>query len=132
MPRLAHKKGGVNMNKVYIISRYRASTEREQELNRNIARYFAKQIIYEDKIPVAPHLFYTQFLDDSIESERECGLGLGIHDLKHSDEFLLVIIDGVISSGMSEEIKVVSRLGMPGRIVTMSKREVLEQMKIVV
>lgn len=120
------------MDRVYIISRYRADTEKEQEFNRKVARYFAKQITYEGKVPVAPHLFYTQFLDDGIPDERECGLGFGLFDLRNSQEFLLVAIDGVISEGMRTEIVEASRLGIHGRIVTMSRREISEAMKVVV
>lgn len=120
------------MDRVYIISRYRAATEGEREFNRKVARYFAKQVIYERKAPVAPHLFYTQFLDDGIPDERECGLEFGLFDLRHSQEFLLVIIDGIVSEGMRAEIKEVSRLGIHGRIVLMSRQQINEAMKVVV
>lgn len=120
------------MDRVYIMSRYRAATEKEQEFHREVARYFAKQITYEGKVPVAPHLFYTQFLDDAIPDERERGIGYGLFDLRNSQEFLLVIIDGVISEGMRAEIAEASRLGIHGRIAAMSHREINEAMKVVV
>ena len=120
------------MDRVYIMSRYRAATEKEQEFNREVARYFAKQITYEGKVPVAPHLFYTQFLNDAIRGERENGLKFGIFDLRASQEFLLVVIDGIISEGMKAEIAEASRLGLHGRIVTMSRQQIKEAMKVVV
>ena len=92
------------MDRVYIMSRYRAATEKEQEFNREVARYFAKQITYEGKVPVAPHLFYTQFLNDAIPGERENGLKFGIFDLRASQEFLLVVIDGIISEGIQNQL----------------------------
>lgn len=119
------------MEKTYIISRYRADSEKELEFNRNVARYFCRQLIDEDKIPVAPHLFYTQFLDDRFEEERELGLDLGLWELSESKEFLLVVIDGKISEGMAAEIAQVSRLGMYGRIVSMTHKEIEEAMKVV-
>ena len=119
------------MNKVYIISRYKSNFSRNQEFNKDVARYFCRKIIDEGNIPVAPHLFYTQFLDDNYQYDRELGLNLGLWELCNSDEFLLVVIDGVISEGMRYEIEQLSRLGIPGRIVTMKRQEILEAMKVV-
>lgn len=119
------------MDKVYIISRYRANNQRQQEFNKDVARYFCRAIIDEGKVPVAPHIYYTQFLDDNFPDDRECGLGLGIWELHNSQEFLLVIIDGIISEGMQNEIEEVSRLGLPGRIVSMTSQEIMEAMKVV-
>lgn len=118
------------MERTYIISRYRGS-EREQKFNRNVARYFCKQLLDEGKIPVAPHIYYTQFLDDNFRDDRECGLKLGIMELRHSQSFLLVIIDGVISEGMKREIVEVSRMGIPGRIVAMTHEEIRQAMKVI-
>lgn len=120
------------MDRVYIMSRCRAATEKEQEFNRRVARYFAKQVVYEGKAPVVPHLFYTQFLDDELPDERERGLEFGLFDLRDSQEFLLVIIDGVISEGMRAEIAEASRLGLRGRIVSMGRQQINEAMKVVV
>lgn len=119
------------MDKVYIISQYRASTEQQQEFNRNVARFFCKQIIDEGKVPVAPHIYYTQFLDDEYPDDRKRGLELGIWELRRSDEILLVIIDGVISEGMQGELEEVARLGLPGRVVNMTKQDIAEVMKVV-
>lgn len=120
------------MDKIYIMSQYRAATEKEQEFNRNVARHFAKQIAYEGNVPVAPHLFYTQFLDDGIPDERERGLNFGLFDLRNSQEYLLIIIDGVISDGMKAELAEASRIGLPGRVIAMSRQQVSEAMKVVV
>lgn len=119
------------MDRVYIISRYRATTDREQEFNKAVARYFCREIIEEGKVPVASHLYYTQFLNDDYPAERETGLFLGIKDLRSCQEFLLVIIDGVISEGMKNEIEEVGRLGLYGRIVCMTHQEIKEAMKVV-
>lgn len=121
---------GWTVDRVYIMSRYRAETEKELEFNREVARHYAKRVIHEGKKPVAPHLFYTQFLDDGIPEERECGLKFGLADLRNSQEFLCVIIDGIVSDGMREEIREASRLGIPGKIVSMSRRQIEEAMKV--
>lgn len=119
------------MDKVYIISRYRADRPKQREFHKNVARYFCRVIIDEGKVPVAPHIYYTQFLDDNYPDDRECGLGLGIWELHNSQEFLLIVIDGIISEGMQNEIMEVSRMGIPGRIVCMTEQEIKEAMKVV-
>lgn len=118
--------------KVYIISQYRGRTAWDVEFHKKVARHFAKQIIYENNVPVAPHLFYTQFLDDNKEAERSIGLTCGLLDLMECDEFFLIIVDGVISDGMKEEIEAVSRMGIQGRIVATNKHDMLETLKVVV
>ena len=85
------------MKKVYIISRYRAKTKRQQDFNTVVAQFFARETVLSGKMPIVPHIYFTQFLDDEDEDERECGLWLGIHALRQCDEFLLVVIDGKIA-----------------------------------
>ena len=119
------------MDRVYIISRYRANTEKEREFNREVARYYCRKMIEDGKVPVAPHLYYTQFLDDDYPAEREAGLCLGLEDLRSCQEFFIVVIDGNISEGMKEEIAEVGRLGLTGRIVCMTGQEIREVVKVV-
>lgn len=120
------------MEKVYIISRYRANSDKELKFNQMVARYFCRQIVEEGNAPVAPHLFYTQFLDDEYEADREIGTYMGLVDLSQCQEFLLVIVDGIISEGMNREIQEVSRLGIPGRIIAMTRAQISEAMKVVI
>lgn len=117
------------MDKVYIISRYRAENEEELEFNKKIARYYCRQILEEGNVPVAPHLYYTQFLDDSYPEDRKAGLYLGIRELRESKEYLLVIVDGVISEGMKGEIEEIGRLGMKGRLVALTRQEAEDLIK---
>lgn len=111
------------MEKVYIISRYSAKTWRETRFNKEVAKHFCRQVIKQGKRPVAPHLFYTQFVDDDDPQERRLGLDLAIKDLDECDSFLLVIVDGVISSGMRGEIEHITRTGMRGELVAISKAQ---------
>lgn len=117
------------MDKIYIISRYRAENEEELEFNKKVARHFCREIIDEGNVPVAPHLYYTQFLDENNPDDRAAGLMMGISDLRESKEYLLVIIDGVISEGMKGEIEEVARLGMRGRLVALPRQEAEDLIK---
>lgn len=65
-------------------------------------------------VPICSHLFCTQFLDDSIASERKQGMALGLEMLKDADE--LWCFSELISEGMAVEITEASRLGIPVRM----------------
>ena len=66
--------------------------------------------------PIAPHLYYPQFLNDDDEVERALGMELGLKALRSCDE--LWIISPRISSGMSAEIKEAQKCGIPVLVFT--------------
>ncbi|MFG6383437.1 MAG: DUF4406 domain-containing protein [Lachnospiraceae bacterium] len=114
------------MKKIYIISRYQAATEHGREFNRKVARYFCRKVIYEGNLPVAPHIYYTQFLNDDNTEDRKRGLEIGLKELKEADEFLLILIDGKISDGMRGEICQAVQDEKRGRVVYMTLKEIKE------
>lgn len=114
------------MDKVYIISQYKAPTEMEMEFNRKVTRHFCREIVLEGKIPVAPHLFYTQFLNEYQEKERQVGLSLGLKELHEADEFLMIVIDGRISEGMYWEIWQAIKEEMCGRALYFTSKKIME------
>ena len=111
------------MEKVYIISRYSAKTWHERRFNKEVTKYYCRRIAEAGKRPVAPPLFYTQFMDDDDPKARRLGRDFAIKDLDECDSFLLVIVDGVISSGMRGEIEHVTRTGKRGRLMAISKAQ---------
>ncbi len=66
--------------------------------------------------PIAPHLFYPQFLNDEDEVERALGMELGMKALRNCDE--LWIMSCRISSGMSAEIKEAQKCGIKVLVFT--------------
>ncbi len=117
------------MEKIYVISRYRAPTENGREFNRKVARHFCRQLVYEGKQPIAPHLYYPQFLNDDDPNERTIGTARGLEELAAADGYLLVIVDGIISAGMRDEIIQAVVSGKPGRVIQMTKAEALEALR---
>jgi hypothetical protein len=96
---------------VYIASPYAGDVERNIDFARKACRY----CIAQGHTPVAPHLLYTQMLDDGDPAQRELGLELGQRLLERSDE--LWVCGGRISSGMAAEIAAARNLGIPVRRV---------------
>lgn len=117
------------MKKCYIISRYSAPTEEEREFNVKVARHFCRETLLDGKIPIAPHIYFTQFLDDTKEHERRFGTCLGKSELMKCDEYLVIIVDGVVSKGMQAEIEVAGNCGIPGSVKFLSKAEIIRRME---
>ena len=108
------------MKKNYIISRY-SGTKREIKFNVRVARLIARKVLDEGFIPVVPHIYFTQFLDDRNHYERTKGITVALNLLRESDRATVVIIDGQISEGMREEIKCANELGMTVQVLNYTK-----------
>jgi len=66
--------------KVFVCSPYRGDIER----NTKRARAYVETVITQGHTPFAPHLLYTQILDE--ETDRELGMELGLDMLTAMDE----------------------------------------------
>lgn len=86
------------MRKVYICSPYRGNIER----NVDDARRYCRMAVDDGFIPVAPHIYFTQFLDDSVENERKAGIEAGIQLMLECDEMWVF---GEPTEGMMKEIE---------------------------
>ena len=93
---------------IFICSPYRGNVE----TNLENARRYCCFAIRRGGIPYAPHLLFTQFLDDSIAHEREQGLELGLSMLSICDELWAF---GKPTTGMALEISEAERLNIPVR-----------------
>ena len=63
-------------------------------------------------IPVCPHIYFTQFLDDNNELERQIGMDFGLRLLSECNKVIVFDDDG-ISEGMKKEIELANRLNIP-------------------
>ena len=74
---------------------------RTQKQPRKYCRYAVEQ----GHTPIAPHLFYPQFLDDKSEAEQALGLQMGLQLLNFCDELWAFTGDRhILSPGMAVEI----------------------------
>ena len=56
-------------------------------------------------LPIAPHLYYTQFLNDKTPDERETGMACGLQQLHDATAIIVVGDDeGRITRGMLQEV----------------------------
>ena len=63
-------------------------------------------------IPFAPHLLFTQFLDDNDPAQRKLGIAMGLQFMSLCDEVWLYVGDG-ISEGMQGETAHARQIGKP-------------------
>ena len=93
--------------KVYICSPYRSYPS----INVSAAKRYCKYVVKCGYMPIAPHIYFTQFLDDDIPHERELGLKFALALLRECKE--LWVFGDEISDGMAAEIQTAARLGLP-------------------
>lgn len=107
------------MKLVFICSPYRADgddpLERAKAIQQNIqmARTGCRIAVERGFIPIAPHLYFPQFLSE--ETERDVGIGMGLNMLGLCDE--LWVLGRRVSDGMAKEISCARKLGLPVRIM---------------
>ncbi|EAC5804352.1 TPA_asm: hypothetical protein GYO68_11270 [Listeria monocytogenes] len=97
---------------IYIASPYTGDVEKNVAFAKAACRYAMEQ----GCTPVAVHLLYPQFLDDSNPQERAAGLAMGHQVLSVCHE--LWVCGNRITSGMETEIQEAKRMGIPVREIT--------------
>ena len=124
--------------KILVCSPYHPTSKdekcRKDELEANIRRVkIACRILSTlGFLPLAPHLYFTQFLKDEEKQERDTGIQLGMQWLEEADE--LWVFGSTVSEGMAAEIKrahelqkTVRNLPEPGRVVELLLKNISEQ-----
>lgn len=99
-----------NAKIIFVCSKLRGNLER----NRKIAEHLCRVVSLLGHIPIAPHVYFTRFLDDFDDEERLLGIESGVRLLEKCDEVWVFDFEG-ISDGMRMEIKCAKKLNKPVR-----------------
>ena len=91
---------------VYIASPYRGDTKTNVD---NALRY-CRFAVARGRLPIAPHVWLPQFMDDDISAERTLALNMGLWLLAQCTE--VWVFGNVITEGMVGEIQEARRLGI--------------------
>ena len=102
------------MKKVYICSPCRG----DYENNIQRAKEYSRAAVEKGVIPVTPHIYLTQFMDDNVPEERELALKIGSELVLGCSELWAFGIDHP-SAGMAAEIELAKAHGIPVRSVTL-------------
>lgn len=101
------------MKRIYVCSRLAGDIENNIEKAKVYARFVAKTC---GAIPIAPHIYFTQFLDDTVPEERAFGTMAGLMLLSDCDE--LWYFGDSVSGGMIREIIAAKEQNIPVRYVS--------------
>ena len=90
--------------RIFICSKLRGNIK--QNIER--AKKFSRDVLMQGHIPFTPHIYFTQFLDELNEKERNQGINAGLEWLKLCDE--VWVFDQEISEGKKKEIELAKEL----------------------
>lgn len=90
----------------FVCSPYRGDKERNMTYVRELLTY----AINAGYVPIAPHLLYTQVLNDDVPEERKIGINLCEELIRKSDIVIIGKKYG-LSLGMKREIILAKKLG---------------------
>jgi hypothetical protein len=105
--------------KAYICSPYRDNPEE----NRQKALQYCRKAFEEGYLPIAPHVYFPQFLDES--TEREQGLEMALQLLLECQE--LWVFGPEVTEGMRREIEYAKKLEIPIRCFHFKKVEQVKE-----
>ncbi|MCM1225988.1 MAG: DUF4406 domain-containing protein [Clostridium sp.] len=83
---------------VYICSPYSGDTENNMEKARKYSRFAVEK----GCLPITPHIYFTQFMNDDIPEERSTAVSMNLVLMRKCSE--LWVFGDVISKGMKAEI----------------------------
>lgn len=86
------------MKKIYVCSKYRGDTE----TNIKNAKLYCREIVLSGNLPIAPHIYFTQFLNDENDKERNIAFEINKKLILDCDE--LWVFGNELSQGMKTEI----------------------------
>lgn len=100
--------------RVYICSQYGSQGNKENNLE--LAKLFCMNVIEGGNVPICPHLFLSQVLNDDVSSQRQQGLSIGLRMLEDAD---MLLVCSRISKGMAAEIAKAWNMEIPVVIMNM-------------
>ena len=105
------------MKKVFICSPYRGDVEKNVKTAKRMCRLATEK----GYAAFAPHIFYTQFLDDDNAEHRKSGIDAGLEFLAVCNE--LWVLDCEPTEGMKKELTLAGVLNMPVKKIRMKEGE---------
>lgn len=112
-------KGKVNeMDRIFICSPYAGDTE----TNVKRAAGFARLAIGMGYMPIVPHLYFPNFLQESIQEERMLGIELGFELMRSCQMMWLLSVP--ITPGMLLEIKEAEKLNLPIQLYDTERNQI--------
>ncbi len=111
------------MKKVYICSPYASKGNIPENVER--AKQYSRMAIEHMCIPVTPHIYFTQFMDDAVPIERTMALNIGLELVKECDELWVF---GEAAGGMKAEVELAAYMNIPVKKFSIHGTEIPEEL----
>lgn len=101
---------------IYVCSQMRGIppyTKAKYNKNLKKAAEYCRAVADEGHTPVAPHLYFSGFLDDQDRVDRATGIKMGMELLTICEEVWVFGSEEGISEGMKAEIEAATELNIP-------------------
>ena len=89
---------------IFVCSPFRDTNVNRKAANVNLAHTICRHVIQRGYLPLTPHIYFPQFLDDNDATERELGINYGLAALEMCDEVWVWGQPGEESEGMLKEV----------------------------
>lgn len=107
--------------RIFICSPFRGN----EKQNSRLARRYARSAYLKGYMPIAPHLYFPQFLKEMKMEERMAGIQFGLELMKECQE--VWVFGETVSEGMYLEITEAAKLGIPIRYFREENGEFVER-----
>ena len=99
---------------VFVCSPFHGFTTDDIESNVGRARIICRALVLADHLPIAPHLYFPQFMDDKVAAERDTGIARG-HQLMRLCRAVVKWwpSDTEIGGGMESDLQRAAELDLP-------------------
>lgn len=101
---------GNNNNFIYVCSPLKPYGKYTLEDNIKQAQFYCRELALKGEHPLSPSVYFTSFLDDCNQYERELGFTLGLKWLFLCNRMNCYIRNGYISDGMKKEIDLAEKM----------------------
>ena len=109
------------MTRIFICSPFQGN----EEFNIRYAKQYARFAYTQGFLPVAPHLYFPQFLKEMRAEERMDGIQYGLNLMQECKA--VWVFGEQISEGMYLEITEATRLGIPIKYFTEENGKIVER-----
>ena len=94
---------------IYVCSPYSGNIE----YNTLIAKILSRYVVCQGYIPITPHIYFTQFMNDNIQEHRDLAFEMNFDLMDLCDQMWVFIELGQdISTGMQREIDRANEIGL--------------------
>lgn len=93
---------------IFVCSPYSGDVKENTWIAAEVCKAIHRKTSY---LPVAPHLYFPQFLNDNVQSERKAGIEYGLEIMDKCVAVIVVKKDGEMSAGMKKEVEYANEHG---------------------